>query len=209
MTFVRAIFTSEYARKTNKSWIAHSYLMPGVMGFYRVGDWLHVLGLSLIGYFWAVSEPGYSLASCIAFSSLYLAFGYSANTVFDRAKPEPWEMASSIAPAAVAVIASALLYPPLAAVLLVGVAVAFAYSASLYSRRLPAAATLGLNSILFIVPFFVGVLTAGGSIGVAELLFSLYVGSVIVPVLTLPVLVTHHFVPPSITWPPGDRAGRA
>lgn len=61
-------------------------LVLNILKFYRVKDWLHVLGLSVLGYVFAVkgavkiSQAGMILL----ISGFYLAHGYSINDFYDK-----------------------------------------------------------------------------------------------------------------------------
>ncbi|MBD3388182.1 MAG: hypothetical protein GF416_03805 [Candidatus Altiarchaeales archaeon] len=155
-----------------------------ILGFYRAGDWTHLLGLGLFGlaYTGKIFDI-VPLFSCTIISSLYLAFGYSSNLVFERfiRKKIPFlPLFSVFLPILAALSLSFIISKGLFLVLVIGTIFSILYSGPpLYMKTVPIV-ELSLNSSLFTVLFLVGIFTGGGAIdygvvGMSSLIFFLIV----------------------------------
>jgi 4-hydroxybenzoate polyprenyltransferase len=148
--------------------------------FYRVGGWVHFLGLPLLGSYLAAGRLSASLAGSLAVSSFYLAFLYGINNVFDRQLDEPAGPAknplagnnrparvflpAAIAPGAMAMVLSLFLRPPTGWLTCGGVLAGAAYSAP--PLRLKTRPVVGFlsNGALFGVLFLIAWTADGGGL---------------------------------------------
>lgn len=162
-----------------------SYLIS-LVKFYRVRDWIHLLGITLLGFVYVSCNPvNYlGLSVCILLSSLYLAFGYSSNTVFEQfllGKGHYHNLALSVLPAVLLLPMAGFYSVKMLLVFFVGVILSIAYSAPPFNLKSRPIMELFVNSSLFTVLFLVGSIVVQGTITYNALVFSVFVFTLTIP----------------------------
>lgn len=152
--------------------------------FYRLSDWAHVLGISLLGFAYAFTNgSGLSgLFLCILVSSLYLSWGYSFNRYFDGPIAEESQtlFLTSI-PAIGFLVISYLISDILFFLLLSGLIMNILYSAPPFLLKTKPVFDLILNSLCFTILFLIGTFSAGGGLGFNTISLGIFVGIIILP----------------------------
>ncbi|MFH1403255.1 MAG: UbiA family prenyltransferase [Candidatus Altiarchaeota archaeon] len=161
-------------------------ILAYLTGFYRIKDWVHLLGLGFIGLSYSSPFPpdDGAILACGIVSSLYLAFGYSSNTLFEEHMGKSLgcrQLLLSMLPAAVGLAFSYHLSPPLAFLYSIGVLFGILYSAPPVMAKGMPVIELFFNSLLFTLIFLFGVVLGGGSASSDVLFFSAFIFIMVIP----------------------------
>ena len=146
-----------------------------LISFFRIFDWMHLLGITLLGLFYVSnSVPLSAILFALFISSLYLSYGYSLNEVFDTATEgrcgkktltsscfslNKGVFLSSI-PLVFVIIFSLLHSREMFLMVIFGVVLGWAYSAPPARLKSKAIAGLLCNSLCFCPLFLIGALSS-------------------------------------------------
>jgi 4-hydroxybenzoate polyprenyltransferase len=145
------------------------------LDLFRVRDWVHVLGLPLLGFLYArMKDPQmtwFYLPLCIIISVLYLAHGYSLNETYDTLKKHKGiyqgffqekgisfkrALALSFAPLLINLVLSWLVSPGMFLLIIAGAILSYVYSAPPSRFKEIAFADLVINALGFSILFLIG-----------------------------------------------------
>ncbi|MBU0762976.1 MAG: UbiA family prenyltransferase [Candidatus Altiarchaeota archaeon] len=153
--------------------------------FYRVNEWLHILGLSMLGYFYSTKSPHnlFSILLLMLISSLYLAFGYSSNCILGKLgkKTSLSDVVISILPCLAGLIISYVVSFYIFISFLSGAIIAVLYSGPIVNFKGTPYISLLSNSSLFVFLLLFGIFMGGGYLGTETVLFLLVVFMLIIP----------------------------
>jgi len=153
--------------------------------FYRVSEWIHLLGLCLIGFVYSPEDFHLgALPLPIVASSFYLAFGFSSNTVLEgypSMKTPMKRLLLSFSPGLLCLLVSYFSSAYMVLTFFICIVLSVLYSAPFPRLKNVPFIGLFLNSSLFTAPFLAGYFTAGGQFNVIFILLFAMVFSFVVP----------------------------
>ena len=153
--------------------------------FYRVNEWIYLLGLTLMGYFAFLEKTltFYDVSQAIIISASYLAYGYSFNLLFDskNSQPSTPQMLMSYLPAGFALVLSLFHSFDLLLLIFCGIILNYMYSAPAISLKGKPPLDILVNSSLFTVVFLIGAFISSGQIISNHVPLSLMVFFCVIP----------------------------
>ncbi len=154
--------------------------------FYRIKEWIHILGLCILGYLYVGDIPldleylGFSLI----LTALYLSFGYSSNTIFEGYngfKNCFNQLAMSFFPAIIGLYLALHHSTVLTLIFSTGIILSLAYSGPPFFLKGLPIIELIINSILFMIVFLIGVSVSTNNFSYDVYLMSLFVFLMVIP----------------------------